>query len=373
MKTNYILYIVMFILAITAGFIFFSSQNNQAGILEKISVNPSQDTANVTEQSNNAETNEVSGLETTSEISSHVVAEAQADAPREEGFSRQRLSTNTALRSIELSEVLSGGPGKDGIPAINDPVFYSVSEAQKVEDDDIEGLLVTVAGETKFYPYSVLVWHEIVNDTVGDVPVSVTFCPLCGTGIVFDRRVGGEILQFGVSGMLWQSNLLMYDTKTESLWSQAIGRAVVGDLLDTQLGIVNSDVITFATFKENFPNGQVLSRETGHIRLYDHYPYGNYESNDDLYFPVKVQDERHFSKELMYVVPVGDQSVAFVKADLINAGSATVQTDLGAITAQFDTGLITVTNPQGTSLPGYHEMWFSWATHHQDDGIVWSK
>lgn len=149
----------------------------------------------------------------------------------EQGFLGRGLKTNTSQRSIELSKVLSGGPGKDGIPAIREPVFVSVSEKPESVLLDTDGIVLG-KGQAKFYPYNIMIWHEIVNDTVDGVPVAVTFCPLCGSAAVFDRRVDGESLSFGVSGLLYQSNLLMHDSKTESLWSQVLGEAVVGIMLE---------------------------------------------------------------------------------------------------------------------------------------------
>ncbi len=300
-------------------------------------------------------------------------AAVETEPERKQAFARDDLKTNTAKISIPFAEILGGGPGKDGIPALDNPTFISVNAAKEIENDDTNGLLVESGGEAKFYPYNILVWHEIVNDTVGGAPVLVTFCPLCGTGIVFDPRINGKQENFGVSGKLWESNLLMFDRTTESLWSQALGRAVVGDKLGEELPIFPSQLLSFKEFSEQYPNGKVLSRDTGHTRVYDFYPYGNYDDNDSLYFPVSVTDNRLSLKEIMYVVPTGNQSVAFARAALIESGSATVSTASGTLTAIVEDGKIIVKNPSGKVLPGYHEMFFSWATHHQDDGVVWSE
>ena len=149
---------------------------------------------------------------------------------QEQAFLSSGLSTDTGKSLIDLDLVLSGGPPKDGIPAINIPTFTGISSASSNLADDTLGLLVTADDDERFYPYNILVWHEIVNDTVGGIPVSVTFCPLCGSGIVYERVVNGQEVLFGVSGRLYESNLLMYDSATESLWSQIEGRAVIGSL-----------------------------------------------------------------------------------------------------------------------------------------------
>ncbi|MCI0533252.1 DUF3179 domain-containing protein, partial [bacterium] len=134
-----------------------------------------------------------------------------ADPNAEYAFEREGLRTNTAKTSIPLDKVLGGGPGKDGIPALTNPKFTSVLEAGKVFRDDSLGILVTAGGETRYYPYNILVWHEIANDVVGGKPLVVTFCPLCASAIVFEASVDGEPREFGVSGKLYESNLLMYD------------------------------------------------------------------------------------------------------------------------------------------------------------------
>jgi hypothetical protein len=287
----------------------------------------------------------------------------------ERRFVRDGLQTDTSQRSVELDLILDGGPGKDGIPAINEPLF--VSFADTVEADDTPGILVVVGDDVRFYPYSILTWHEVVNDVVGDRPLVITFCPLCGSAIVFDAVVDGEAQMFGVSGKLFESNLVMYDRETESLWSQARGEAIVGELLGTKLDHYPAQLLTLGQVRENHPGAVVLSRETGTRRDYDLSPYGNYNESEQLIFPVSVQDTRFFAKKLMYVVPFGDVSLAFPFEELREAGSATVNAAGTILEATVTSGEISVGPVGGATLPGYYEMWFSWATHHQDDGVVW--
>lgn len=284
----------------------------------------------------------------------------------EETISFRDLSTDTSLTSIDLKQVLSGGPGKDGIPALNNPKF--ISPRISTEDDSTRGILVNLKNTQRFYPYSILVWHEIVNDEIGDIPFSVTFCPLCDSGIVFDRRVNGEVLQFGVSGLLFESNLLMYDTKTESLWSQARGEAVVGKFNGTKLTLLPLQVITFKEARAKYPNLNVLSRETGYRRNYENPPYAGYEESDGLIFPVSVDDKRFFSKEPFYVIPFNGKSVAFPYRRL-KEGESEFNVDGKTITINRNEDEIFVESG-GESFPGYFEFWFSWAIHHQDDGVV---
>jgi hypothetical protein len=302
-----------------------------------------------------------------------VVQEEAAEAERETAFSNIGLKTNTAISSIPLSEVLGGGPAKDGIPAILDPKFITVEAATEWLDDEGLGIIYEHEGVTRYYPYAILYWHEIANDNIGDHYFTVTFCPLCGSSIIFDRENNGEIDTFGVSGKLWESNLMMYDHKTESLWSQILGEAKVGDRTGEELKILGTNIITFAEVKENHPTAEVLSKETGHQRSYGDSPYGDYEENNSLFFPVSNEDEAFHKKELFYIVNVGEKSVGFMRTDLLEAGSAEVDVDGQTIRAKTkESGEITVTNlATEKELPGYIAMWFSWVTHINLERAIW--
>ena len=167
-------------------------------------------------------------------------------------------------------------------------------------------------GEAKAYPIAILMWHEIVNDEVGGLPISVTYCPLCNTAIVFDRRVGDEVYDFGTSGNLRNSDLLMWDRQTESWWQQITGEAIVGELTGTKLTFLPANMISWVDFKETFPDGQVLSRDTGHVRDYDRPPYTGYDSLDQkpfLYFG--PHDNRLPAMERIVGVNVGESAVAY--------------------------------------------------------------
>ncbi len=286
-------------------------------------------------------------------------------------FQSGGLKTNTAISSITLDKVLDGGPGKDGIPAITDPKFTKVTEARKWLEDDADGIVVTVGKTTHFYPYNIIVWHEIVNDTIEKTPLVVTFCPLCGSAIVFNATVNSKQEQFGVSGKLYESNLLMYDKTTESLWSQIIGEAVVGDRTGEKLSVYPSQVMSFKQASGKYPSMDVLSKETGYSRSYDVSPYGDYDTNDKIYFPISINDTRLPAKEIMYIVNVYDHSVAFKRNNLSESETATVSVGDKKITAQIINGEIEVKNNEGKIIPGYTAMWFSWAIHHQKDGIAW--
>ena len=170
--------------------------------------------------------------------------------------------TDFGKHSVPYSEIIRGGPPRDGIPPIDDPNFIAVSDAPDHLVDHEPVVTFEFNGEAKAYPVSILMWHEIVNDEVGGLPVSVTYCPLCNTAIVFDRRVGDEVYDFGTSGNLRNSDLLMWDRQTESWWQQITGEAIVGELTGTKLTFLPANMISWVDFKEAFPDG------TGSVQRY---------------------------------------------------------------------------------------------------------
>lgn len=187
------------------------------------------------------------------------------------------FTTDFGKHSVPYSEILSGGPPKDGIPSIDAPKFQSVSEADEWLDDREPVVFVLVNEEAKAYPIQILMWHEIVNDTVGGEPLMVSFCPLCNTAIAFKRTFDGQVLDFGTTGRLRYSNLIMYDRQTETWWQQATGDAIAGRYTGAQLEFYPAAMVAWADFKGEYPNGKVLSRDTGYSRNYGKNPYFGYD------------------------------------------------------------------------------------------------
>ena len=196
-------------------------------------------------------------------------------APR--GTSDAAGTPTSTSASSTTSEILSGGVLRDGIPAIRDPRFISIAEADTVYVDQIPVVQFGLNGDVRAYPLEILTWHEIVADVVGGVPVAVTFCPLCNTAITFDRTIAGTVYDFGVSGVLRNSDLIMYDSQTESLWQQIGGAAIVGDMVGARLTVLPSTIVAWGDFKAQYPEGIVLSRETGYARRYGANPYVGYD------------------------------------------------------------------------------------------------
>ena len=194
------------------------------------------------------------------------------------------FDTDTSKRSIELGELIDGGPGKDGIPSVDNPSFVSQEEASNWLEPNEPVIALEIDGAARAYPIQVLIWHEIANDVVSGVPVAVTFCPLCYSAIVFDRRIDGETHEFGVSGFLRHSDMIMYDRNTESLWQQFSGEALVGYYTGNELTIIPSQLISFEQFRQSYPDADVMSRETGHQRNYGENPYAGYDDINNTPF-----------------------------------------------------------------------------------------
>jgi hypothetical protein len=198
---------------------------------------------------------------------------------------------------VPLNQIVSGGPPRDGIPSIDNPKFLSAQEANLQNGDLVLGLEIN--DDRRAYPLDILVWHEIVNDVVGSEPVAVTYCPLCFTNQVFKRTVEGEVVEFGTSGKLYNSNLVMYDRSTESYWSQALGQAIVGERTGYLLERVPFDVAYWEDWKAINPDTKVLSRDTGFGRPYGADPYGGYYTSPSIYFPISNHDNRLGVKEII--------------------------------------------------------------------------
>lgn len=293
-----------------------------------------------------------------------------ADSSLLKEYNFSELRTDFSIHSVPADSIHDGGVSKNGIPAIDFPEFISVESARGFLTEPDFGILLQGKSETRFYPYNILNWHEVVNDVLDGLPVVITFCPLCGTGIVYERLVDGDTLQFGVSGKLYESNLLMFDDKSESLWSQSMGEAIAGDLTGKKLRLLNTIVISFSEVVEDFPSAKVLSPQTGYARNYMQNPYGDYSSSEELYFPVSHSSDRFPAKQMMYIVSSGHQSFAFDWLALLKKGSAVAKSPDGIVSVSVKRNIPYATM-NGQILPGYFSFWFSWFTHYGEEGIVW--
>ena len=219
--------------------------------------------------------------------------------------------TDFRLHTVPYSEIFSGGVPRDGIPPIDNPQFVSIDEADQWLEDQEPVFVVTVNEETRAYPLQIMTWHEIVNDEVGGVPVAVTFCPLCNSAITFDRRLDGTVYDFGVSGKLRNSDLIMWDRQTESWWQQLTGEAIAGKLVGEQLTFIPTQLVAWADFVETFPERQVLSRETGHSRPYGQNPYTGYDSDQSPFLFSGETDTRLAAVDRVVAVDLNGEFVAY--------------------------------------------------------------
>ena len=228
------------------------------------------------------------------------------------GFQRGLWHTDFSRYTIDFAEVFSGGVPRDGIPPLDTPRFEGVAQADAWLDDVQPVVFFEHQGEAKAYPLAILTWHEIVNDTVGGAPVAITFCPLCNSAIAFDRRLAGTVFDFGVSGLLRNSDLIMWDRQTESWWQQLTGEGIVGRMAGYQLDLLPAAIIAWGDFKRLYPDSAVLSRDTGHRRDYGRNPYGGYDRADEPPFLFQGElDGRLLPKERVAAVTLDGQSIAF--------------------------------------------------------------
>ncbi len=231
-------------------------------------------------------------------------------------FSTTGWKTDFTRRSIDWEEVLSGGPPKDGIPAIDEPTFESIEAAGERLAEQSPVLFFAHGGVTRAYPLEILIWHEIVNDVVDGQPVTVTFCPLCNASIVFDRRVGDRTLDFGTTGKLRKSDLIMYDRQTETWWQQAVGEAIAGELTGTRLNFLPSQIMSFGDFAAAFPAGEVLAIPAAFSRSYGRNPYEGYDSTARPFLYDGVLDARLPATERVVGVSLNESTKAYAFSEL---------------------------------------------------------
>jgi Protein of unknown function (DUF3179) len=228
-------------------------------------------------------------------------------------------SNGATTQIIPLDQIVSGGPPRDGIPSIDNAKFVSSEEASSnfLQGSDLV-IGLEINGDVRAYPLKILVWHEIVNDAVGGTSVAVTYCPLCFTSQVFNRTIDGQAVEFGTSGKLYNSNLVMYDRTSESLWSQAMAKGIVGKHAGKDLERIPFDVAAWNEWKKLHPEGKVLSIDTGFGRPYGVDPYGNYYTEPNILFPVSHKDDRLGPKEIVIGLEDNGNHKAYLISDIEN-------------------------------------------------------
>jgi hypothetical protein len=292
-------------------------------------------------------------------------------------------TTDFSRHSVPFDEIISGGPPKDGIPSIDAPVFVPVSDITGLTDmEPVIGLIID--GEAKAYPIRILTFHEIVNDEIAGIPVAVTFCPLCNSSIVFDRRHNGQTLEFGTTGKLRNSDMVMYDRQTSSWWQQFLGQGIIGELTGAKLRMLPSRLESWADFRARAPRGQVLIPNNPNMRPYGRNPYVGY---DTAAFPFLYRgDMPDGIKPMVRVIAVGNEAWAMQvlrdkgrieKGDLIlswHAGQNSAL-DSSSISQGRDVGNILVQRQEsGQLIDVVHDVTFAFVFHaFRPDGIIFTQ
>ena len=270
---------------------------------------------------------------------------------------------------IPPDKFLSGGPGKDGIPSIDNPKFVS-AKADWLSDSEL-GLGILYKNEARFYPFRILVYHEIVNDFIQDDPILIAYCPLCFTGIGFIREIDNEQVEFGVSGKLYNSELVMYDRKTDSYWPQSLGKAVLGPSTGKVIKKIPTDTVKWGDWKKVHPDTKVLSKDTGFLRSYDgSNPYGRKGDFTDinLQFPLENKDSRLNDYEIVYGIELNGKFKAYKKSDLEQKSK--IEDNVGGekIIIEFDKELKSAKayKESGNRIVTDTLFWFAWAAFHPE-------
>jgi hypothetical protein len=294
-----------------------------------------------------------------------LLAGAEAAAPVRNGFA-------ISGASVPVEEILPGGPARDGIPALLSPRVTSVRAAPWKDEERVIG--IEIDGIARAYPIAILNWHELVNDTISGVPILVSYCPLCGTGMVFRREVAAGTLTFGVSGLLYRSDVLLYDRETESLWSQIASVAISGAAIGTRLELIRSRHSSWGRWRREYPETTVLSGNTGYRRDYTRSPYRGYAESDRLLFPVPspvAADTRYPKKMLTLGIRSGDgRARAYPVSEVIAAGGLVRETLDGeeiTITFSRESAEFKISAPARFEvIEGY---WFAWLAFHPDSTV----
>ncbi|HDZ21097.1 hypothetical protein LCGC14_0094590 [marine sediment metagenome] len=273
---------------------------------------------------------------------------------------------NTTGLTVPRDQLLRGGPAKDGIPALVNPKTVAAGKAT-FPDPDALVIRVTVGDQTRAYPIGILNWHEIANDELGGVPIAVIYCPLCNSASIIDRRIDDKTLTFGVSGLLHNSNVVLYDRTDQALWSQVGLTAISGPYVGRSLKHLPFEIMTFEAFKAAQPNATVLSERTGHKRDYRANPYVGYFATDAVWFPVTHTDARLPAKSRILGVKIGDIVRAYPLDEIRKAPD-------GTITETFDEGVLVVKVGDGqdelavVAMPEeariVYTFWFDWVAMH---------
>ncbi len=302
-------------------------------------------------------------------------------------FLQKGANSNTTVNHITLQndftgakvrpeDLIQGCFGQDCIPSIDHPKFDGIQSAPWLRYQDVI-FTISHKGVERAYPQRILNWHEIVNDTIAGDPIAITFCPLCGSAVSFERKVSGITTEFGVSGKLYDSDLVMYDRYEGNLWQQITGEAIVGPAArrSEKLKPFFLGTTTWGAWKSNHPEGQVLSKNTGYAGDYDQYPYGTYEQDDQLYFGVKNLDKKLPLKTVVYGVEIAGNAKAYPQRMFEKTNI--VKDTVGKVPIRLEktsSGDIRVVNEQTNQvIVPLRLFWFAWAAFHPNTEVYQEK
>jgi hypothetical protein len=295
-----------------------------------------------------------------------VVYQFTASAGSSNGFD---LSNATLPRE----QILSGGPPRDGIPALSDPKMIPAGVADYLEPEDrIIG--ITLKGQSRAYPVAILNWHEIVNDEIAGQHVAITYCPLCGTAVAFDASVDGRVTEFGVSGLLYNNDVLLYDRDTESLWSQILGESISGERAGQKLTAIPISHTTWRDWLKRHPETLLLSDDTGHNRDYNRNPYAGYSQSRSTYFAVNNEaPDTYHPKEIVIGLGVNGVFKAYPFIELDKQDKASFSDSINGTSFEFTwdsaNRSITIADTAGKPVAGIQGFWFAWFAFHPDTEI----
>ncbi len=267
--------------------------------------------------------------------------------------------------SIPTDEIFRGGPPRDGIPSIDKPAFNKADNTTITDDSRILGVYIN--GVAKAYPINIMNYHEIVNDIFGEDAVVITYCPLCGSGVAYQGNVAGKDRTFGVSGLLYNSDVLLYDRESESLWSQMMSEAVTGQLKGEKLTIIPTSNTTWREWKSRFPDSQILSEKTGFQRDYSRTPYFGYDKSEQIYFPVSRNSTDYHPKELVIGIEVDGKYKVYPFSELAKSEAVVKDTFNGMeISVIFDkkNNSARVLNSNNEEFQSVTSFWFAWFAFH---------
>jgi hypothetical protein len=270
---------------------------------------------------------------------------------------------------VDFASLMQACPARDCIPSIDQPVFVATGDVDFLQDDDLV-MTLSLNGVTRAYATRILDHHEIVNDMFAADPVAITYCPLCGSGLAFERRLDGQVLDFGVSALLHNSDLVMYDRQTESLWQQITGEAFAGESRGKQLKTIPMSMITWKNWREQYPNAEVLTVDEIHSDRYLKDAYGDYAESEKLYMPVSATDARLHPKRVVYAMEIGDAAIAIDAEWLAAEGSFSNEYEGKTLLVSLaSSGEISATL-EDQPLTIHRMYWFAWYSFHPKTALI---